>query len=57
MLKMKLAEKIKEFILNGISKKQWEKGQKTFFDLLDRENIDFIKLLSMMMPKVKVEDK
>lgn len=49
-------EKIKEFILNGISKKQWEKGQKTFFDLLDRENIDFIKLLSMMMPKVKIED-
>lgn len=49
-------EKIKDFITRGSSKKQWEKGQKTFFEILDKENIEFIKLLSMMMPKVKAED-
>ncbi|MCT7464789.1 hypothetical protein N5S72_10040 [Aliarcobacter cryaerophilus] len=49
-------EKIKDFISNGISKKQWDEGQKTFFHLLETESNDFIKLLSMMMPKIKVED-
>lgn len=49
-------EKIKEFITHGTSKKQWENGKKLFFDTLDNKKIEFIKLLSMMMPKVKLED-
>ena len=49
-------EKIKEFITHGTSKKQWENGKKLFFDTLDNKKIEFIKLLSIMMPKVKLED-
>ena len=49
-------EKIKDFITHGTSKKQWENGKKLFFDTLDSKKIEFIKLLSIMMPKVK-EDK
>ena len=50
-------EKIKDFITHGTSKKQWESAEKTLFSILDTKDIEFIKLLSMMMPKVKVEDK
>lgn len=50
-------EKIEEFISHGTSKKQWEKAYKTFTNTLKEENIEFIKLLSMMMPKVKMEKK
>ena len=50
-------EKIKDFITHGTSKKQWENAEKTLFSILDTKDIEFIKLLSMMMPKVKVEDK
>ena len=50
-------EKIKDFITHGTSKKQWENEEKTLFSILDTKDIEFIKLLSMMMPKVKVEDK
>ena len=50
-------EKIKDFITHGTSKKQWENGKNLFFDTLDNKKIEFIKLLSIMMPKVKVEDK
>ena len=38
-------------------KKHWEKGFVSLKNALEKENIEFIKLLSMMMPKVKVEDK
>lgn len=38
-------------------KKHWEKGFDSLKNILEKENIEFIKLLSMMMPKVKVEDK
>ena len=50
-------EKIKDFITHGTSKKQWESAEKTLFSILDTKDMEFIKLLSMMMPKVKVEDK
>jgi len=50
-------EKIKDFITDGTSKKQWESAEKTLFSILDTKDMEFIKLLSMMMPKVKVEDK
>lgn len=50
-------EKIKDFITHGTSKKQWESAEKTLFSILDTKDKEFIKLLSMMMPKVKVEDK
>ncbi len=50
-------EKIKDFITHGTSKKQWENAERTLFSILDTKDIEFIKLLSMMMPKVKVEDK
>ena len=50
-------EKIKDFITHGTSKKQWENAEKTLFSILDTKDMEFIKLLSMMMPKVKVEDK
>ena len=49
-------EKIKDFITHGTSKKQWESAEKTLFSILDTKDMEFIKLLSMMMPKVK-EDK
>ncbi len=39
------------------AKKHWEKGFVFLKNILEKENIEFIKLLSMMMPKVKVEDK
>jgi len=38
-------------------KKHWEKGFVSLKNILEKENIEFIKLLSMMMPKVKAEDK
>lgn len=38
------------------SKKHWEKGFGTFVSTLDKENVEFIKLLSMMMPKVKTKE-
>ena len=50
-------EKIKDFITHGTSKKQWESAEKTLFSILDTKDIEIIKLLSMMMPKVRVEDK
>ncbi len=50
-------EKIKDFITDGTSKKQWESAEKTLFSILDTKDMEFIKLLSMMMPKIKVEDK
>ena len=39
-------------------KKHWEEGFDSLKKLLDDEktDIEFIKLLSMMMPKVKIED-
>lgn len=49
-------EKIIDFITHGTSKKQWEKGQTKLEEILKNENIDFIKLLSMMMPKVKIKE-
>ncbi|WP_418179162.1 hypothetical protein ACNSOO_10200 [Aliarcobacter lanthieri] len=50
-------DEIKEFITKGTSKKQWENGQKVFFEKLENEDIEFIKLLAMQMPKEKFEDK
>ena len=49
-------EKIINFITHGTSKKQWENGQKKLEEILKDENIEFIKLLSIMMPKVKMEE-
>ena len=46
-------EKIKDFITHGTSKKQWKNAEETFFIILEKESIEFIKLLSMMMPKIK----
>ena len=50
-------QKIEDFITHGSSKKQWENGYKTLKNILEKENIEFIKLLSIMMPKVKMEKK
>ncbi|RXJ95765.1 hypothetical protein CRU94_03895 [Arcobacter sp. AHV-9/2010] len=46
-------DKIKEFITKGVSKTKWEQGQKVLSDIVDDEDIEFVKLLSMMMSKVK----
>lgn len=48
-----MLKKIKEFITHGTSNNKWKK---LFFDTLDNKKIEFIKLLSIMMPKVKLED-
>jgi predicted Ser/Thr protein kinase len=39
------------------AKKHWEKGFDSLKSLLEKRDIEFIKLLSMMMPKVKEKDK
>ena len=51
----KYINEIKDFISHGTSQKQWENGFKELEKILASKNIEFIKLLSMMMPKVKME--
>lgn len=46
-------DKIKDFITKGTSKKQWESVERLFFETLENESIEFIKILSMLMPKSK----
>lgn len=49
-------EDILTFIKKGKSTKQWENALKEFETILKNQDIEFIKLLSMQMPKVKWED-
>jgi len=50
-----IAQKIDDFISKGVSKTKWDDGKKLLLENAN-QNITFVRLLSMQMPKLKFEN-
>ncbi len=49
-------EEVEEFISHGISEKQWKDGLEIMKDILKNKSIEFLKLLSIQMPKYTTKE-